>query len=80
MATVEHETIEAEASGDVETGSFAPASLSTEQSRLVLVSYNIRYAVGSYLITGSLLRRVGLRLPQRRAGLVARHIRRAALA
>lgn len=80
MATLEHETTGAEASSSVETGSFAPASLSTEQSALVLVSYNIRYAVGSYLITGSLLRRVGLRLPRRRAGLVARHIRRAALA
>lgn len=80
MATVEHETTEAEAPGKVETGSFAPASVSAEQSRLVLVSYNIRYAVGSYLITGSLLRRVGLRLPQRRARLVERHIRRAARA
>ncbi|HEX8749133.1 MAG TPA: endonuclease/exonuclease/phosphatase family protein [Pyrinomonadaceae bacterium] len=80
MATVEHETIVAEASGEVETGSFSPASVSAEQSRLVFVSYNIRYAVGQYLITGSLLRRVGLRLPHRRARLVARHIRRAARA
>ncbi|HEX8175211.1 MAG TPA: endonuclease/exonuclease/phosphatase family protein [Pyrinomonadaceae bacterium] len=80
MATVEHETVVAEASGEVETGSFAPASVSAEQSRLVFVSYNIRYAVGQYLITGSLLRRVGLRLPHRRARLVARHIRRAARA
>ncbi|HKS28024.1 MAG TPA: endonuclease/exonuclease/phosphatase family protein [Pyrinomonadaceae bacterium] len=80
MATLEHETVVAEASTDVETGSFAPSSVSPEQSRLVLVSYNIRYAVGSYLITGSLFRRAGLKLPQRRPSLVARHLRRAARA
>lgn len=80
MATLEHETPGAEASGDVEVGSFAQAAHSTELSKLVLVSYNIRYAVGSYLITGSLLRRMHLRLPGRRPSLVARHIKRAAQA
>lgn len=80
MATVEHETPTAEASGEVERGSFAQALDGTELSKLVLVSYNIRYAVGSYLITGSLLRRIRITLPRRRPALVARHIQRAAKA
>lgn len=46
--------------------------------RLVVVTYNIRYAVGSFLITGSLLRRAGFSRPARRASLVASNIRRAA--
>lgn len=65
---------------EVETGSFAPSSTAAEQSRLVVVSYNIRYAVGSFLITGSLLRRMKLTLPRRRARLIGRHIKRAAQA
>lgn len=80
MATVEQETSAAQAPSDVETGSFAPSSEKIEQSRLLIVSYNIRYAVGSYLITGSLLRRVSLKLPRRRPRLVERHIKRAARA
>lgn len=78
MATVEQEINRAFASGEVESGSFAPASANTEQSSLVIVSYNIRYGVGSFLITGSLLRRLRLKLPRRRPRLVARHIGRAA--
>lgn len=78
MATVEQETITAEASIDVEIESFAPSSEPVAQSRLVIVSYNIRYAVGSYLITGSLLRRINMKLPRRRPRLVERHIKRAA--
>jgi endonuclease/exonuclease/phosphatase family metal-dependent hydrolase len=80
MATIEHETHSTEAPSGVEAECFAPEQHRDDaaQSSLVLVSYNIRYAVGSYLITGSLLRRVGLRLPRRRPGLVARHIDRAA--
>lgn len=63
----------------VELGSFAPdAPARAERKSLVIVSYNIRYAVGSFLITGSLLRRVHLSRPGRRARLVARHIERAA--
>lgn len=77
MARVEHQTSTIEASSGVEVGSFAPPHESTELSRLLLVSYNIRYAVGSYLITGSLLRRMRLKLPRRRPALVERHIRRA---
>lgn len=81
MATIEMETSDAlTAAGEVETGSFAPRAAPREQSRLVVVSYNIRYAVGSFLITGSLLRRMRLTLPRRRARLVGRHIKRAAQA
>jgi endonuclease/exonuclease/phosphatase family metal-dependent hydrolase len=80
MATIEHETHSIKAASGIETESFAPEPNSVKQSSLLLVSYNIRYAVGSYLITGSLLRRVGLKLPQRRPRLVERHIKRAAAA
>jgi endonuclease/exonuclease/phosphatase family metal-dependent hydrolase len=64
----------------IETGSFAPARPTANHSKLVIASYNIRYAVGAFLISGSLLRRVGLRRPRRRPSLVARHLERAALA
>jgi endonuclease/exonuclease/phosphatase family metal-dependent hydrolase len=49
-------------------------------ARLVLVTYNIRYAVGSFLISGSLLRRAGLKRPGRRPRLVSRHVSAAAAA
>jgi endonuclease/exonuclease/phosphatase family metal-dependent hydrolase len=65
---------------EVEVGSFAPPDANLEGSRLVIVSYNIRYAVGSFLITGSLFRRLRLKLPGRRPQLVARHLQRAARA
>lgn len=71
---------------DLETGSFAaPLKESSTQhsstaARLTVATYNIRYAVGSFLISGSLLRRVGISRPRRRSSLVARHIARAALA
>ncbi|MDT7778487.1 MAG: hypothetical protein QOC99_999 [Acidobacteriota bacterium] len=47
-------------------------------SRLVVATYNIRYGVGSHLIGGSLLRRVGLGWPGRRTRLVNRNILKAA--
>jgi endonuclease/exonuclease/phosphatase family metal-dependent hydrolase len=73
---------------DVERGSFAREDLARDSfaggdtgadgARLVVATYNIRYAVGSHLIGGSLLRRVGLGLPGRRARLVGRNVVRAA--
>lgn len=69
-----------EAPSHIETGSFAPAQLPANRSTLVIACFNIRYAVGSFLISGSLLRRAGIKRPRRRPSLVARHIRRAALA
>ena len=65
---------------EVERGDFArdggprPAN----PTRLVVATYNIRYAVGSHLIGGSLLRRVGLGWPSRRPRLVGQNIERAA--
>jgi len=47
-------------------------------TRLVLASYNIRYAVGSHLIPSGLARKVGYNFPRPRAEAVARNIRVAA--
>ncbi len=56
---------------ELEFGCFGEDETSqTETTRLVVASYNIRYAVGSRLISGSLFRRAGLSRPQRRAALV----------
>lgn len=79
QASASTETISA---SGIELGSFAPEASGDagERKSLVIVSYNIRYAVGSYLITGSLLRRARLSRPGRRPRLVARHIERAARA
>jgi endonuclease/exonuclease/phosphatase family metal-dependent hydrolase len=65
---------------EVERGDFARGGARTTENaaRLVVATYNIRYAVGSHLIGGSLLRRVGLGLPSRRTRLVGRNIERAA--
>lgn len=64
---------------DIERGDFARARVAEEEvERLVVVTYNIRYAVGSHLIGGSLLRRVGLGRPGRRPRLVGANIREAA--
>ncbi len=67
---------------EIERGSFAHAEavMPTERSSLVIASFNIRYAVGSFLISGSLFRRAGLSLPHRRPALVQRHLHRAARA
>lgn len=64
---------------EIERGEFASRTSSTEEPRrLVIVTYNIRYAVGSHLIGGSLLRRAGLGWPGRRPRLVGENIRKAA--
>lgn len=66
----------------IEVGDFhAPGGAeSAPRKALVVASFNIRYAVGSFLITGSLGRRIRLSWPKRRPRLVARHLSRAALA
>jgi hypothetical protein len=46
--------------------------------RLVIASYNIRYARGPYLITGGLRRKVGLMNLARRAEHVGQQISKAA--
>jgi len=64
---------------EIEQDDFTTRTPSPEESRrLVVVTYNIRYAVGSRLIGGSVLRRVGLRWPGRRPRLVGENIRKAA--
>ncbi|MCA1592863.1 MAG: endonuclease/exonuclease/phosphatase family protein [Acidobacteria bacterium] len=52
----------------------------TRASKLVVATYNIRYAVGSHLIAGSLFRRAGLGRPSRRPALVEQNILKAARA
>jgi endonuclease/exonuclease/phosphatase family metal-dependent hydrolase len=64
----------------VETGDFHVPCENAPQRTVVIASFNIRYAVGSFLITGSLGRRAGLKWPKRRPRLVARHLHGAALA
>ncbi|HEX8284319.1 MAG TPA: endonuclease/exonuclease/phosphatase family protein [Pyrinomonadaceae bacterium] len=64
---------------ELERGDFARGrDARAETGRLVVVTYNIRYAVGSHLIGGSLLRRAGLGWPGRRPRLVAGNIGQAA--
>src|SRR5262245_17833242 len=48
------------------------------RSKLILASYNIRYAVGSHLISSGLLRKVGYNFPRPRPEAVARNIQLAA--
>jgi endonuclease/exonuclease/phosphatase family metal-dependent hydrolase len=50
------------------------------RSQLVLASYNIRYAVGSRLISSGLLRKIGYNFPTDRAAAVRQNIRTAAAA
>ena len=46
--------------------------------RLILASYNIRYAVGRFLIASGLLRKVGYNFPKHRTEAITRNIRTAA--
>lgn len=59
-------------------------SLSVEsnepRSRLILASYNIRYAVGRYLIASGILRKVGYNFPSKRKEAIGRNLRTAAKA
>src|SRR5918998_862093 len=65
----------------LEAGEFVPADATeSDRTKLVVATYNIRYAVGSLLITGSLFRRLGLGRPARRPALVGGNIERAARA
>jgi endonuclease/exonuclease/phosphatase family metal-dependent hydrolase len=63
----------------VEVHAFArPDAPEGARRTLVIASYNVRYGVGSFLITGSLGRRLGLTMPARRPQLVSHHLRKAA--
>ena len=61
----------------IERGPQKPSGLN-DPSKLVIGSYNIRYAVGQFLISTGLLRKAGFNLPRRRAEVVAENIRQAA--
>lgn len=68
-----------EVQGELETGSFARYRTNpTGLSSIVVATFNIRYAVGPFLISGSLLRRAGFGFPQPRDAVVARNIKSAA--
>jgi endonuclease/exonuclease/phosphatase family metal-dependent hydrolase len=58
----------------------ASGEVPEKRSRLVLASYNIRYAVGSYLIASGLLRKVGYNFPTNRTEAINRNISQAAKA
>jgi endonuclease/exonuclease/phosphatase family metal-dependent hydrolase len=79
MAVIE-QTFELKESEKVEYGKAQPKRAGETVSRFVIASYNIRYAVGRYLISGGLLRRIGLSGKRNRAAKVANNIRRAARA
>jgi endonuclease/exonuclease/phosphatase family metal-dependent hydrolase len=51
-----------------------------DQTKLVVASYNIRYARGPYLISGGLLRKAGMLSNRRRSETVSSNIKRAATA
>jgi endonuclease/exonuclease/phosphatase family metal-dependent hydrolase len=51
-----------------------PGPAAPDKSKLIVASYNIRYAVGRFLISGGLLRKVGILGSRRRDVKVAEHI------
>src|SRR5687768_2009846 len=61
-------------------GNSAGESANPEASRIVVASYNIRYAVGQFLISSGLLRRAGILGSRDRDSKVAGHIHAAARA
>ena len=54
--------------------------IAASRSKLIIASYNIRYAAGRGLISSGLLRKVGINPPRPRAAAVARNLNTAALA
>jgi endonuclease/exonuclease/phosphatase family metal-dependent hydrolase len=65
----------------IELGNDLASQLDTSmRSRLVLASYNIRYAVGSRLISSGLMRKVGYNFPANRTAAVLQNIRTSAAA
>ena len=65
----------------LEFGNVPPdAPVDPETSTLIIASYNIRYAVGRFLISSGILRKAGLNTPRHRAAAVAQNIATAARA
>jgi len=69
-----------DANDRIEIGNLERLPPATNLSRLIIASYNIRYAVGSGLISSGLLRKLGYNFPQPRPAAVAENIRLAAKA
>jgi endonuclease/exonuclease/phosphatase family metal-dependent hydrolase len=68
-------------SPEIEFGSTVPRKTGADTpSRLIIASYNIRYAVGQFLISSGLLRKAGFNLPAKRSDAVGENIRLAARA
>src|SRR4051812_28963672 len=81
MSTLRRQTASDDATGEMETGCFADTSAEPRaRGTIIVASFNIRYAVGSHLISGGLGRRLGLCMPGRRPRLVERNLDRAASA
>jgi endonuclease/exonuclease/phosphatase family metal-dependent hydrolase len=64
----------------IEIGNRESVRSNRDRLSLVLASYNIRYAVGRYLISSGLLRKVGINFPRHRAAAITRNIKTAARA
>lgn len=62
----------------VQSGDSSKAAPALTSESLIIASYNLRYAVGRFLIATGLLRKVGYNLPQPRAERVAQNISQAA--
>ncbi len=68
-------------SAEIEFGDILPGKTARDNaSSLIITSYNIRYAVGQFLISSGLLRKAGFNLPHHRAEVVGDNIRTAARA
>ena len=79
MLSSEPKSVSSGAQEPIEFGSIAPQYAANEEaSKLVIASYNIRYAAGPHLISGGILRKVGLIRDHRRDRDVALNITRAA--
>jgi endonuclease/exonuclease/phosphatase family metal-dependent hydrolase len=62
----------------LEFGEFSQTDSKSSFDKLIIASYNIRYARGPFLISGGILRKVGLLNVNNRPQVVAKHIERAA--
>lgn len=76
--TITHQHKSSAAAPEIARDEITSGEIVKDVSRLVIVTYNIRYAVGSHLISGSLLRRIGISRPRRRVHLVEKNILKAA--
>ncbi|MEO8435618.1 MAG: endonuclease/exonuclease/phosphatase family protein [Pyrinomonadaceae bacterium] len=81
MSPLDQSPLEAIQPERLEFGDITPTgSLNADSGKLIIASYNIRYAVGRYLIWSGILRKVGLNTPRHRAAAVEQNIATAARA